>query len=51
MAGLDMHGERMSEFDGAAEEVTCEVARPGNAAASDIDGDSRAVGVLEAQYL
>jgi hypothetical protein len=46
-----MHAKRTSEFEDAAEEVRCEVARAGNAAASDIDGDSREVEVLEAQYL
>ena len=39
MAGPDIHAQRTSEFEGAAEEVGCEAARPGNAAASHIDGD------------
>jgi hypothetical protein len=50
MAGLDMHAERASGSGYAGEEVGCEAARQCNVAASGIDGDSRAAGVLEAGY-
>jgi hypothetical protein len=51
MAGLDMHAERASGSGYAGEEVRCEVAQQYNvAAASGIDGDSRAAGVLEVGY-